>query len=112
MTQHPPRTLRAAGTRLWRAVLADYELDDGELELLGLACGAADDAAAARAALVEGPLASGRYGQPIMHPAVLVARQAEASLSRILKQLNVVDRVERPLRDRSTPGPKPMQTRA
>jgi hypothetical protein len=112
-TPRPPRTLRAAGRRLWAAILAGYELDAGELALLELACQAADDAAAARASLRDaGPVTVGRYGQPIMHPAALVARQAEASLSRILRQLNVIDRAERPIRDRSTPGPKPLRRSA
>ena len=103
----PPATLGPAGRALYRSILERYELDPGELRLLTMACEAADDAASARAALREvGVTTTGRYGQTVMNPAVLVARQAETSVSRLLGQLNVIDPVIRPRR-LSTPGPKP-----
>jgi phage terminase small subunit len=104
----PPESLNAAGRSLWRAVLDGYDLDAGELRILELACQAADDAASARLALrSDGVVSSGRYGQTIAHPAVAIARQAEASVSRLLGQLNVIDPMIRPVRRSSTPGPKP-----
>lgn len=104
----PPQTLGAAGRALWRAVLDGYDLDAGELRILELACEARDDAASARLAIVaDGVVSHGRYGQPIAHPAVQMARQAEASVSRLLGQLNVIDPIIRPVRRSSTPGPKP-----
>ncbi len=103
-----PPSVGAAGRRLWRAVTAEFELSDTELAVLELGCQAADDAAAARAVLAEsGVVAEGRYGQPIMHPAVGVARAAEASVSRLLASLNAVDPMEKPARTIHTPGPKP-----
>ena len=106
-TPRPPRSLDAAGRRLWRAILLEFEMSPAEVALLELACQAADDAARARSELTNGITSTGRYGQVVLHPAVMVARQAEASVSRILGQLNVIDPIERPARRLSTPGPKP-----
>ena len=109
----PPRSLGVAGRRLFRAITRDFDLSESELSLLELACQAADDAARARADLTaDGVTARGRYGQPVLHPAATAARQAEASVARILGMLNVIDPLERPARRLSTPGPKPMRRSA
>ncbi len=107
----PPHSLDVAGRRLWRSVVGDFDLSESERSLLALACQAADDAARARAALTASGsvTARGRYGQPVLHPAVMVARQAEASVARILGQLHVIDSAEKPARRLSTPGPKPLR---
>ena len=109
-TERPPDSLQAAGRRLWRGVMSRYMFDPGELALLELACHARDDAELAREALAaDGVISLDRYGKPRAHPAVQVARQAEASCSRILGQLGVIDRdsTGATVRHSSTPGPKP-----
>lgn len=107
----PPTTLGSAGRGLWRATLERFELDPPELRMLELACQANDDAAIARAQLREAGAvtAVGRYGQVVVHPAIGVARAAEASVSRLLGQLHVLDPIVRPPRTTSTPGRKPMR---
>lgn len=108
MIPKPPTTLGSAGRALWRDTLERYELAPTELRVLGLACSAADDAADARAALrASGVIVTNRYGQPAAHAAVAIARQAEASISRLLATLHVVDPPIRAPRTSSTPGPKP-----
>ena len=103
----PPNGLQAAGRALWRAVLSGYELSESEQALLELACGARDDAAAARAAIIrDGAVIDGRYG-PRAHPGIPIARQAEAIVSRILGQLGTIDRDAAAYRDPHAPGPKP-----
>jgi phage terminase small subunit len=111
MIAKPPETLDIAGQALWRAVLSMFELDPGELHLLELACEARDDAAKARIAIAsDGVVVDGRYGVRV-HPAVPIARQAETNVSRLLGQINVIDRTERPARHAGTPGPKPQRLR-
>jgi phage terminase small subunit len=93
-------------------VLERYELDPGELALFELACQGVDDVAMARETIArDGVVSVGRYGQPIAHPAVAIARAAEANVARIVGQLNVIDPVIRPARRLSTPGPKPASRR-
>ena len=108
MTPRPPATLGEAGRALWRAVVDGYELDAGELHLLELACQARDDAAKARESVSrDGVVVVGRYGVR-QHPAVLIARQAEASAGRLLGQLGLINRGDDgAARHSGTPGPKP-----
>ena len=76
----PPAGLDVAGRRWWRATLELYELDGAEQRLLEALCGAADDLAAARADIVKNGLTTtGRYGQVVLSPAAVAARQAEVS---------------------------------
>lgn len=112
MIPKPPASLRDPGRALWRSVLDGFELDAGELHLLELACQARDDAARAREDVArDGVTVAGRYGVR-QHPAVLIARQAEASCSRLLGQLGLVNRSDdAPARHSSTPGPKPRARR-
>lgn len=83
----PPSGTRAAGRRLWRAVLGVYELDDVELAVLAEACHAADRAAEARAAVdAAGAIVDGRYG-PRAHPGVAIEREARGQVLAALRHL-------------------------
>jgi hypothetical protein len=85
----PPNGLKAAGKRLWRAVLAEYVLKEHEEVLLREACRTVDlqdelDAAVRRdGALVESP--QGRRA----HPAAVEARQQRIALARLTAALRL-----------------------
>lgn len=64
-----PQGLGAAGRRLWRLVLRDYDLTVAELELLGQACRTADLIARLDALLAADDLVvAGSRGQPAVNP--------------------------------------------
>jgi hypothetical protein len=87
--QRPPSTARAAGRRLWRAVLVEYELEEHELLLLREAVRTAD-VLDDLAALVErdGPVTVSPQGERA-HPALVEARQQRIALARILAALRL-----------------------
>lgn len=79
----------AAGAALEAAILADFALEPHELAILRLAAHAADRAAEARACVAaEGLTVSGRFGVKA-HPALAIARDAEAQMLRCLRALNL-----------------------
>ncbi|MDQ1636321.1 MAG: hypothetical protein QOJ32_3130 [Frankiaceae bacterium] len=81
----PPRGSQAAGKRLWRAVLADYELDEHELALLRQAVRRADLCEALQAQVDDdGPLIAGKP-----HPALVELRQQRIVLARLIVALRV-----------------------
>lgn len=62
-----PADLRAAGRKLWRETLADFELTAPELRLLLEACRTADELEILRKAILEGDLITkGSTGQPVV----------------------------------------------
>ena len=75
----PPGGLQAAGTSLWRAVLADlakgWELDAADLSNLEAACVAVDRATALeRLVEDEGLTIEGSTGRTRLHPGIAEAR--------------------------------------
>jgi hypothetical protein len=85
----PPAGTRAAGSRLWRAVLADYALEEHELALLREAVRTADvlDELDARVK-VDGAIIDSPQGLKA-HPAAVEARQQRITLARLLAALRV-----------------------
>ena len=72
-----PSGISPRSSRLWRAVVAEYELSDAELEVLRSACEQLDRADEAAAILKRHPLVVvDRYGNPRAHPAIEVERKA------------------------------------
>jgi phage terminase small subunit len=100
-----PPGLEGPGRKLWKDVLADYELSPAEMSVLEVACRALDRMRAAEKVLAaEGLTVSGRWG-PQPHPLILVARDAGTQLRAAIKQLKVEldaddGRINRP-------GPRP-----
>jgi hypothetical protein len=84
----PPGT-KASGRRLWRAVLAAYELDEHETALLREAVRTVDQLDDL-AAIVErdGPIVEGTNG-PRAHPALVESRQLRIALARVLAALRL-----------------------
>jgi hypothetical protein len=77
---------------LWRRIGSDFLLEDNAArELLGQACRAADRAEEARQAMIRtgGPLIPDRFGRPVRNPAVIVERDAVATLLSCLKLLGI-----------------------
>jgi P27 family predicted phage terminase small subunit len=85
----PPDHLGEQAADLWRAVIADYELDAPALVLLEALCDAWERYAHARQVLAdEGPFVEGRYG-PKAHPAVAVERDSRVMLARLVRELDL-----------------------
>ncbi len=92
----PPAGLQAAGKRLWRSVLDEYELRVDEAAVLESACRTADYIVRLDEALVDADLISrGSMGQDREHPLLAEARQQRALLARLLQQLKLADLEER-----------------
>ncbi len=81
----PPKGTRAAGRRLWRAVLNDYDLAEHELTLLRQAVHVADLCKDLQQRVDdEGPLLGDRA-----HPALVELRQQRILLARLIVALRV-----------------------
>lgn len=89
----PPEHLSARSSAFWRAVVADYLIEDAPgLELLRRACEAMDRADEARAVLErEGLTFTSRYGELRPHPCVAVERDARVAVARLLRELRVTE---------------------
>lgn len=84
-----PEGAKAAGKRLWRSVLDEFELDEHELVLLRQAVRAADLCEdLQRVVEDEGPIVSSR-GEAKTHPAVVELRQQRILLARLIVALRV-----------------------
>ncbi|MDJ0398856.1 hypothetical protein [Rhodococcus rhodochrous] len=89
MTPKPPTGTRAAGRRLWSAIVGDYELAEHELQILREAVRTVDVIDALhRVAGVEGPLADSSQGVRV-HPALVELRQQRITLARLLAALKI-----------------------
>ncbi len=93
-----PRGLSRRAGRLYRAVLAEYDLSDAELEVLRCAAVALDRADQAAAVVkAEGLVVLDRYGSPKAHPAADLEARSRALFARLIAQLGVkVPEVESP----------------
>ncbi|PYF99257.1 Phage terminase, small subunit [Georgenia satyanarayanai] len=91
-TPKAPVGLKARGRRFWKETLEDFELTDGELNLLAEVCRTLDtlDLLAATIAK-DGTTTAGSQGQIVMHPAVSEARQQRLALHRLLAALALPD---------------------
>lgn len=90
-TTTPPSHLSPAAKRLWKAVLADYHIDDAAgLALLRVACEATDRAEGARKLIaVDGAVHKDRFGQVKAHPACAIERDARTQLISALRALKL-----------------------
>jgi hypothetical protein len=94
MTKKPaePTGLGLSGKRLWRDVVAGWDLRPDELVVLERACRVRDrlamlDAALAKVSVVDG----GSRGQERVHPLVGELRQTEVVLAGLLDRLRLTD---------------------
>jgi phage terminase small subunit len=87
-----PKTLAAAGRKLWKQAVAalpeEWELDERGEAVLMLAARQADDLAKLEKAIKgKGAMVKGSQGQPVVNPAIAEARQARLAISRLLGTL-------------------------
>jgi hypothetical protein len=85
----PPAGLQTAGKKLWSAITADVEsgwrLDARELHLLERASRVEDEVRALEKLVdKDGPVSEGSSGQPVVHPALVEARQLRLVQQRLL----------------------------
>lgn len=84
-----PAGLASSGRRLWRSVMADYELDCHEELLLLEACRCADRLDALAGELTGSVLTTNGRGEVQAHPAVVEARAQSLTLARLLASLRL-----------------------
>jgi P27 family predicted phage terminase small subunit len=81
-----PTDLDAAGKRLWRAIVAEYELNPAELEALRQACHLLDQSARLVEAVAADELTvTGSKGQPAVNPLLGAVRQHADVILRLLQ---------------------------
>ncbi|NIK57899.1 P27 family phage terminase small subunit [Kribbella shirazensis] len=87
-----PPGLGARGRAFWRDVLATWEVNRDELELLTEICRTLDLLDELRDAISrDGMTVAGSEGQPRAHPAVSQVTASRALLGRLLAQLGLPD---------------------
>ncbi len=94
----PPEHLSPRAQALWTDIVTTFEMSDAApLELLRRACEASDRADEARDVLArEGLVVVDRHGQVKAHPCISVERDSRIALTRILRELRIVDAPEPP----------------
>lgn len=101
-----PDHLSERSAAFWRGVVADYELDGHDLELLRRACETMDRADTAREAIdTDGLMVADRWNQLKAHPAAAVERQATNLLRLLLRELDLDGEPTREVR-----GPRPRRS--
>jgi phage terminase small subunit len=86
----PPKGLRLAQRRLWKAVIAAYECEAHHLAILEAACRELDRAERAEAMIAsDGEYLTDRYGGTKAHPAVAVSRSSRLAAARLLRELGL-----------------------
>lgn len=88
----PPSGLGKAGARLWRATVAEYELEQHERELLANACRTLDRIADLDGIVMrDGPMVTTAKGDVRPHPAMQQARLERHAFARLLSALGLPD---------------------
>ncbi|WP_214370674.1 hypothetical protein [Pseudonocardia sp. H11422] len=89
-TPPAPKGLGAAGRRLWRSVLADYELDQHECLILTEACRVADRLERLAEESEGAPLTLTNFkGDPVANPLLTEARQQAIVFARLIAALRL-----------------------
>lgn len=88
----PPAGLEKAGKRVWREILAEFDLDARELLVLEQAARQADAVTALEAEIDESGLVSrGSRGQMRLSTSVTELRQARLAVAKLLSELALPD---------------------
>lgn len=100
-----PPDLATVGRKLWRDVVAIYDLRADELPLLAEMARTVDDLATMRAAVLEaGPVVTGSKGQPRPNPLLTEIRGSRLVLARLAGQLGLPDQPGEPGTTSQTPA--------
>lgn len=87
-----PKSLEAAGKKLWREIAKDYDLRPDEYRVLEDAAQEADLVDVMAAAMRDEPLMiEGSQGQMVLNPLVSELRQHRTTLSNLLAKLKLPD---------------------
>ena len=85
-----PAGLARRGASFWRRVVAGFDLDVAESELLVEVCRALDECEALHTVVTDqGRTVAGSRGQVVAHPALAELRQTRLMLGRLLAQLEL-----------------------
>jgi hypothetical protein len=85
-----PRSLEAAGRRLWASVTAEFDLAEHELALLRQAAHTADLCDELQAGVErDGPILASTSGRERTHPALVELRNQRLLLARLVAMLRV-----------------------
>lgn len=111
-----PPGLGDAGRAVWDClhadIAADQEFSEREIVWLTMACKQADDLARLEAAIEDrGEWISGSSGQEVLNPCIMEARQARASLDRLLGRLAMPDEQGVPRTSASEHGQRAARSR-
>ncbi len=91
-TRAAPRSLEAAGKKLWNDIAKEYDLRPDEYRILEDACKQADLVDFISAAQKKEPLLiEGSQGQMVLNPLVSELRQHRTTLSNLLAKLKLPD---------------------
>ena len=87
----PPKHLGRAGKAFWRGVMGDFDIDDAAgRALLLTACESLDRIEAARKAIAaDGEVIRDRYGQPKVHPAAALEKDARNGFLAAMRALQL-----------------------
>lgn len=86
---NPPGDLKRSGRALWRAVLAEFDLDEHERQLLHETCRTRDLCDRLQGVLEdEGVMSTSSQGVRV-HPAAVELRQQRITLARLFAALNM-----------------------
>ena len=84
-----PEGLKTRGVRFWSNITEQFDLGEGERELLEEACRALDLADQLHAVvLADGPMSVGSRGQPAAHPALNQLHSVRGVLAKLLSTLD------------------------
>ena len=85
-----PAGSKTSGKRLWRSVLAEYELEEHEMALLREMVRSVDQLDALQALVDrDGPMVTGPAMAKRVHPALIEARQLRITLARLAAALRL-----------------------
>ena len=87
-----PSHLSPEAAQWFESCLKNYQLEPHHTKLLVLACQSWDRAAEAREQIAaDGAYFTNRFGEPQVHPAVNVERDAKTSFARLVRELGLAD---------------------
>ncbi len=85
-----PDGIGRRGRRLWRSVVEEFDLGEGELALLTETCRCLDDIEDLQKAVTDAPaVTTGSRGQEVVHPLRAELRSQRLLLAKLVGQLNV-----------------------
>ena len=89
-TPAPPGHMGKAGRRLWRRIMADYDVPESVLDLLEQCCGALDRAESCRERIdAEGLVVLDRFEQTRPHALLAAERDARSQFRMLYRELGL-----------------------